>query len=222
MEVKMSSLNDLNEMYAAAGFGAPAQRGKRPALVVVDFTRAFTEPAFPTGADMSAEVLRAAALAEVARVSGLPVIFTAIEYSSPCEGRVWHQKAPGIAALKRGSAGVELDPRLGRGPADIVVTKQGPSAFFGTGLAPLLIGLGADTVVVCGATTSGCVRASVVDAVQYGFPVLVPRECVADRARGPHDASLFDLQAKYADVISADDAAAYLATCSVTATPNSR
>jgi maleamate amidohydrolase len=216
MEVGMSSLDnldDLNERYAAAGFGAPARRGRRPALVVVDFTRAFTEPAFPTGADMSAEVLRTATLAEVARDSGLPILFTAIEYTSPCEGRVWHQKAPGMASLKRGSAGVELDPRLGRTAADIVVTKQGPSAFFGTGLAPLLIGLSADTVVMCGATTSGCVRASVVDAVQYGFPVLVPRECVADRAAGPHEASLFDMQAKYADVITADDAAGYLAAC---------
>jgi N-formylmaleamate deformylase len=210
----MSSLNDLNETYAAAGFGASVRRGTRPALVVVDFTRAFTEPAFPTGADMSAEVLRTAALAEVARAGGLPVLFTAIEYTSPCEGRVWHQKVPSMATLKRGSAGVELDPRLGRRPEDIVVTKQGASAFFGTGLAPLLIGLGADTVVMCGATTSGCVRASVVDAVQYGFPVLVPRECVADRARAPHDANLFDMQAKYADVITADDAADYLAACS--------
>jgi maleamate amidohydrolase len=210
----VSTLNELNEKYAAAGFGAPAQRGRRPALVVVDFTRGFTEPAFPTGADMSAEVLRTAALAEIARGNGLPVIFTAIEYTSPVEGRVWHQKAPGMASLKRGSAGVELDPRLGRRPADIVVTKHGPSAFFGTGLAPLLVGLGVDTVVICGATTSGCVRASVVDAVQYSFPVLVPRECVADRAAGPHEANLFDMQAKYADVITADDAASYLAACS--------
>lgn len=210
----MSTLNELNETYAAAGFGAPAQRGRRPALVVVDFTRAFTQPAFPTGADMSAEVLRTAALAEIARSSGLPVLFTAIEYTSGCEGRVWHQKAPGMASLTRGSAGVELDPRLGRLPADPIVTKHGPSAFFGTGLAPLLVGLGVDTVVMCGATTSGCVRASVVDAVQYSFPVLVPRECVADRAPGPHQASLFDMQAKYADVISADDAASYLAASS--------
>jgi N-formylmaleamate deformylase len=214
MEVSVSTLNELDEKYAAAGFGAPAERGRRPALVVVDFTRAFTEPAYPTGADMSAEVRRTAALAEIARDSGLPVLFTAIEYTSPAEGRVWHQKAPGMATLRRGSAGVELDPRLGRGPQDILITKHGPSAFFGTGLAALLVGLGADTVVLCGATTSGCVRASVVDAVQYGFPVLVPRECVADRARGPHDASLFDLQAKYADVIAADDAAGYLAACS--------
>lgn len=215
----MSTLNELNETYAAAGFGTPAQRGRRPALVVVDFTRAFTEPAFPTGADMATEVRRTADLAKIARGNGLPALFTAIEYTSPSEGRVWHQKAPGMASLKRGSAGVELDPRLGRQPEDIVVTKQGPSAFFGTGLAPLLIGLGVDTVVICGATTSGCVRASVVDAVQYGFPVLVPRECVADRAAGPHEANLFDMQAKYADVISADDAASYLAACS---TPHSR
>lgn len=210
----MSTLDELNATYAAAGFGAHVRRGRRPALLVVDFTRAFTEQSFPTGADMTAEVLRTADLARTARSGGLPVLFTAIEYSSPAEGRVWHQKAPGMAALTRGSAGTELDPRLGREPGDVVVTKQGPSAFFGTGLASLLITLGADTVVVCGATTSGCVRASVVDAVQYGFPVLVPRECVADRAAGPHEANLFDLQAKYADVVTADDTAGYLAACS--------
>lgn len=117
------------------------------------------------------------------------------------------------AALRHGSEAIELDPRLHRAEGDIVVVKHGPSAFFGTGLAPLLVGLGVDTVVICGATTSGCVRASVVDAVQHGFPVLVPRECVADRARAPHEASLFDLQAKYADVISAGDAAGYLTAC---------
>ncbi|HLH58878.1 MAG TPA: isochorismatase family protein [Streptosporangiaceae bacterium] len=210
-------MTSLTDSYDAAGFGAPVERGRRPALLVVDFTRGFTEAAFPTGADMTAPVTRTAALAEAARTAALPVVFTVIKYRSPFEGRTWRQKAPGMSALRHGSAAVELDPRLGRRPDDIIVVKHGPSAFFGTGLAPLLIGLGVDTVVLCGATTSGCVRASAVDAVQYGFPTLVPRDCVADRACAPHEASLFDLQAKYADVITADDAARYLATCSAQA-----
>jgi nicotinamidase-related amidase len=146
----------------------------------------------------------------VGRRQGIPVVFTTIAYSSPFEGRVWRQKAPGMSALLVGTRAVELDPRLGYTAADRVVVKQGPSAFFGTGLATQLISERIDTLVVCGATTSGCVRATVVDAVQFGFPVLVPRECVADRAGPPHEASLFDMQAKYADVITADEAAAYL------------
>jgi maleamate amidohydrolase len=204
----------VHDMYALAGFGASVTRGRRPAVVVVDFTRGFTEPEFATGADMSEEVRETARLVRAARDAGAPVVFTAIAYGSPVEGRVWHQKAPGMATLLAGSAAVELDPRLDRRPDEPLVVKHGASAFFGTGLAPLLVGLGVDTLVVCGATTSGCVRATAVDAVQYGFPVLVPRECVADRAREPHEASLFDLQAKYADVVPVDDVTTYLTATS--------
>jgi maleamate amidohydrolase len=99
---------------------------------------------------------------------------------------------------------------LPRSPQDHLIVKKGASAFFGTSLAALLTGLGCDTVLVCGATTSGCVRATAVDAVQSGFSVLVPRECVGDRAPGPHEASLFDIQAKYGDVIDVKDAVGYL------------
>jgi N-formylmaleamate deformylase len=122
----------------------------------------------------------------------------------------WLHKAPGMRAMSKGSDAVALDPRLPRAPLDLLVTKKGPSAFFGTALAPTLVGLGCDTVVVCGATTSGCVRATVVDAVQSGFPVLVPRECVGDRALGPHDAALFDIHAKYGDVVELADAVDYV------------
>lgn len=200
----------LHDRYAVAGFGASITRGRRPAVVVVDFTRGFTEPEFATGADMSQEVHETARLVQAARDAGAPVVFTAIAYGSPVEGRVWHQKAPGMATLLTGSAAVELDPRLDRRSDEPLVVKHGASAFFGTGLAPLLVGLGVDTVVICGATTSGCVRATAVDAVQYGFPVLVPRECCGDRAEGPHEANLFDIDAKYGDVLALDDVVAYL------------
>ena len=92
------------------------------------------------------------------------------------------------------------------------VRKKGASAFFGTNLSAILVSQGIDTVVLCGATTSGCIRATAVDLMQHGFPALVPRECVGDRAPGPHEANLFDIQAKYAAVVSAGDAIAYLAT----------
>lgn len=197
-------------IYQRAGFGGAVERGSRPALLVVDMTRGFTEAAFPTGADMSTAVSQTATLVAACRPQDLPVIFTAIAYGSSREGRVWHQKAPGLASLVTGSAAVELDPRLAARPDDPIIVKHGASAFFGTGLAALLTSLHVDTLVVCGATTSGCVRASVVDAVQHGFPTLVPRGCVADRAEAPHVANLYDIQAKYADVISDDDALAYL------------
>jgi nicotinamidase-related amidase len=117
-----------------------------------------------------------------------------------------------MRALLRDSPSVDLDPRLPVEEGDLVILKKGPSAFFGTSLPATLTALGTDTVLLCGATTSGCLRATAVDAVQYGLPVLVPRECVGDRAKGPHDAALFDLQAKYADVIELTAALDYLAT----------
>jgi nicotinamidase-related amidase len=200
-----------SEVYARAGFGGVARRGAAPALLVVDFSRGFTDPEAATGADMTEAVLATAGLVEIAHGVGSPVIYTTIAYSSPHEAQAWLRKSPGLTALRVGSPSVEIDARLPRGDRDLLVVKHGASAFFGTGLAALLAGSRVDTVVVCGATTSGCVRASVVDAVQSGYDVLVPRECVADRAQGPHEASLFDMQAKYADVIPVEEAASYLA-----------
>ncbi|MEU6117087.1 isochorismatase family protein [Streptomyces sp. NPDC047117] len=199
--------------YERAGFGAPVRRGSRPALVVVDLTRGFTEDDFPSGADLTDVVGATGRLIEAARPAGVPVVFTAIAYT-PAEAAgdsvTWLQKAQGMRTLRAGSEAVAVDPRLPRRPEDHLIVKKGASAFFGTSLAATLTALGCDTVVVCGATTSGCVRATAVDAVQSGFPVLVPRECVGDRASGPHEANLFDIQAKYGDVIGLADALAYL------------
>jgi N-formylmaleamate deformylase len=121
--------------------------------------------------------------------------------------------------LREGSAASELDPRLPREPVDPVLTKTGASAFFGTGLDAVLRDRGADTVIICGTTTSGCVRATAVDSVQYGFPTLVVADAVADRARSAHEANLFDIQAKYADVIPLDEALAYVRRDATAARP---
>lgn len=207
----MTSPSDA--VYARAGFGAPVRRGRRPAIVVVDLTNGFTDPAAPTGADLSSVVAATAELVAAARPAGVPVVFTTIAYTAAeadGDAVTWLTKAPGMRALREGSAAVALDPRLPVRPGDHLVTKKGASAFFGTGLAALLAGLRVDTVLVCGATTSGCVRATAVDAVQAGFSVLVPRDCVGDRARAPHEANLFDIQAKYGDVIDLADAVGYL------------
>jgi maleamate amidohydrolase len=201
----------VSDVYARAGFGAPVRRGERPAIVVVDLTNGFTDPDAPTGADLSAVVAATSELITAGRAAGVPVVFTTIAYTpAELDTVTWLRKAPGMRALREGTAAVALDARLPVEAGDHLITKKGASAFFGTGLAALLTGLRVDTVLVCGATTSGCVRASAVDAVQSGFSVLVPRQCVGDRAQGPHDANLFDIQAKYGDVIDVADAIGYL------------
>lgn len=211
---------DTERTYERAGFGAPVRRGDRPAIVVVDLTRGFTEDRFPSGADLTEVVGATSALIEAGRPAGVPVVFTTIAYTSAeatGDAVTWLHKARGMRALVEDSEEVTIDPRLPRGARDHVIAKKGASAFFGTALASLLTGLGRDTVLVCGATTSGCVRATAVDAVQSGLSVLVPRECVGDRAAGPHEANLFDIQAKYGDVIDLEEAIAYLSALPVAA-----
>ena len=203
---------ETDRIYERAGFGATVKRGARPAVVVIDFSRGFTEPQFATGSELSAEVAATKALLDVARSAGHPVLFTTIAYDEGDAGTLaWLAKAPGLAILAAGSELVDIDPRLEPQPDEPIFVKKGASGLFGTELANELRAREIDTVVICGATTSGCVRASVVDSVQEGFPTLVVRECVGDRARDPHDANLFDIQAKYGDVIPLDDALAYLA-----------
>ena len=203
------------DTYRLAGLGQRVPRGERPALVVVDLTRGFTEPAFATGADLTSVVEATNELIANARVQPVPVVFTAISFTrAEIEGSAyaWFRKSASLVDLAEGSAAVDLDPRLAHEPHDVLILKKGASAFFGTNLAAMLVASSVDTVVICGASTSGCVRATAVDALQSGFNVLVPFDCVGDRARGPHDASLYDIDQKYGDVVELDDAAAYLAS----------
>ena len=194
------------QVYEAAGFGRAVERGTRPAVVVVDFTYGFTDTRYPTAADMSAQMAATRKLTDLAREKGFPVIYTVIAYHpGELDKLAWLKKARGMAALVEGSRLVEVDAATGIQPGDAVVVKKGASAFFGSTLGALLTGAGVDTVVVTGATTSGCVRATVVDAVQSGFAVLVPADCCADRAQAPHDANLYDMQQKYADVTDSAD-----------------
>jgi maleamate amidohydrolase len=198
-------------VYDRAGLGQAVSRGQRPAVLVVDFSCGFTDPECALGADMTSEVEATRRLLDRAREKGVTVIFTTIGYDeSGKDGGLWLQKVPTLAALQVGGRWVEIDPRLDPRPDETVVLKKGASGFFGTNLASILITQGIDTVVLCGATTSGCIRATAIDLLQYGFPTLVPRECVGDRAQAPHDANLFDIQAKYADVVSLEEAISYL------------
>lgn len=200
------------EVYDRAGFGRRVERGTRPAVVVVDFTYGFTDPRYPTAADMSAPVAATARLLAAFRERGLPVVFTSIAYDTgQLASLSWLKKAPGLRALRLGTRLVQVDGRLTQRPDEHLVVKTGASAFFGTDLAAYLASCQVDTLIVTGATTSGCVRATVVDAVQHGYPTLVPADCVADRAQGPHDANLFDMNEKYGDVVDADNVLSYLA-----------
>lgn len=201
-------------VYDAAGFGRKVPRGPSPALIVVDFSYGFTDTIYPTAAEMSDEMIATARLAELARKSNIPVIYTTIAYQpGELESLVWLKKATGMGALLEGSRLVDIDAKAGKQPDDTLIVKKGASAFFGTNLAALLTGKRIDTVVIAGATTSGCIRASVIDAVQSGFNVLVPRDCCGDRAAEPHEANLYDMDQKYADVVSSDEIQAYFTRC---------
>jgi maleamate amidohydrolase len=199
------------QVYAQAGLGASVTLGSRPCVLVIDFSCGFTDAACALGSDLTPQVEATKRLLDVARAKGLPVVFTTIGFDASLkDGGLWMQKVPSLAALQMGGQWVEIDARLEPREDETVIVKKGASGFFGTNLASVLVSQGVDSVVLCGATTSGCVRATAVDLLQYGWPTLVPRECVGDRAQAPHDANLFDIQAKYADVVSVEEALAYL------------
>ena len=202
---------EAKRIYERAQLGGSVTMGSRPAVLVVDFSCGFTDPDCPLGSDLSAQVEATRRLLDAARGKSLPVIFTTIGFEpSLKDGGLWLQKGPSLGELQLGGRWVEIDPRLDPRPDETVIVKKGASAFFGTNLASILISQRVDSVILCGATTSGCIRATAIDLLQYGFPTLVPRECVGDRARAPHEANLFDIQAKYADVVTLEEALAYV------------
>jgi maleamate amidohydrolase len=203
--------DDTGRIYERARLGQSITPGSRPAVLVVDFSRGFTDPECTMGSDLTGEIEATTRVLAAAREKGLPVIFTTIGFEPNLkDGSLWLQKAPGLADLQVGGKWVDIDPRLERAEDEVVILKKGASAFFGTNLPSVLVSQGVDTIVLCGATTSGCIRATAVDLLQYGYPTLVPRECVGDRAQGPHEANLIDIQAKYADVVPVEDALSYL------------
>ena len=211
-EETVSLTSEEAQRYKKAGLGQELGFGEQPALLIIDLMYAFTDPETPFGSNMDEEVQDTARVIHLARQKGIPVIFTAMGYEEGCESEmgIWLKKAPTLALFKAGSRFVEIDERVKPMTGEPVIIKQGPSAFFGTHLAALLIRLGVDTLIITGCTTSGCVRATVVDALQYSFRAIVPRECVADRAKGPHEANLFDINQKYGDVVPVQKVIDYL------------
>jgi len=180
--------------------------GKRPALLIVDASNAFTDPNCGLGAEFSVEVAAIAQLLERFRASGLPVYFTTVAYSASDQAHIFREKVDLLNLLVAGSELVRIDPRLAPRQHETVVTKFAPSAFFETDLKEQMMANGVDTVFVTGFTTSGCVRASAVDSLSCNFRTVVVRDCCGDRDPAAHAANLYDLEAKYADVVPLDDA----------------
>lgn len=192
----------------AGVFEGRLQPGQHPALLIVDVVVAYLTPSSPLFMDSAAAARDSnRRLTEAARAAGVPVIFTNVQYRADgSDGGVFYRKVPVLEVFIAGSPLGAFPADLTPKPGDRVVTKQYPSAFFGTALAEALHGEGIDTLLITGYSTSGCIRASALDAMQHGFIPLVVREACADRHAGPHEANLFDLQAKYAEVISEAEA----------------
>lgn len=199
------------DAYRAKGLAGRIGFGRKPAVLVVDFIVGFTDDASPLGSNLDAELEATLQLLTAARKRSVPVLFTTTAYDECLTSAgLFPLKVPSLKTLIRGSRWVEVDPRLGRQPSEQIVEKCYASAFFGTSLASELHAAGIDTVIITGCTTSGCVRATVVDALQNGFRAIVPPECVGDRSPEQHAANLVDIDGKYGDVVRLPEVVDYL------------
>jgi maleamate amidohydrolase len=195
-----------------AGFHGRAGFGTRPALIVVDVNVGFTDPDSPLVCDLDEVVTAIVRLLSEARSAGIPVVYTTVSYSEPDRrtAAAFIEKIPALLTLEAGSRWVEIDARIAPLPDEPVLNKLFASAFFGTTLAAFLAAEGCDSLIVTGASTSGCIRATVVDAIQHGYRVVVPRDAVGDRNPAAHEANLYDIDAKYGDVVSVQEVTAHL------------
>jgi len=202
---------DTRADYQRKGFASRSGYGRSPAFVIVDFINGFTDPTTPLGGDFAWQINATRQLLDAFRLAKLPVFYTTVAYAADMhDAGVFAKKVPSLAILQYGSPMIEVDARIKPLPGEKVLTKKYASAFFGTSLDLDLRLLGVDTVILAGCTTSGCIRASAVDSLQYGYQTIVVREAVGDRAPGPHEANLFDIDAKYGDVVELADALDYL------------
>jgi len=194
------------EMYQQRGFANRVGFGEKPALLIIDFINAFTDVSCPLGSNLDKEIEATKQLLEEFRTKNLPVHFTTTAYDEAfVSAGVFIKKVPSLSHLRFGTTLVEIDERIKPFTGEVVWTKQYASAFFGTSLAAALTAQKIDTLLIAGCTTSGCVRASAVDSCQNGFRTIVVREAVGDRSASAHEANLFDLDAKYADVVSLEE-----------------
>ena len=201
-------LSDATAFYTRIGFSGRVGFGKKPALVIVDMNHACANPArSPIGIAMAEETGNIRRLLALVRAKRFPVVHTTvvIQDEDLRDGGWFVKKIPAMASMRPGSPLVDLLPEVAAAPGEVVLEKRFASAFYGTVLASYLTRCGVDTVMVTGNSTSGCVRATVVDAVSAGFRAIVPRQCVADRVPLSHLVNLFDMDSKYGDVMDLDD-----------------
>lgn len=204
-------MNDLETSYAAAGFGAEIGFGKSPAVILIDAARAYVEPGAPLYVGSELAFHGMIRLVEMARDAAVPVIFTQVRYApGGVDGGYFFKKAKVLALFEEGNALGDFDDRLKPQANDIVVTKQYASAFFGTSLGATLNAMDVDTCLLGGFSTSGCVRATSLDALQNGFRPMVVTDACGDRDEEVHNANLFDLGQKYADLKNLDQIRAYI------------
>lgn len=204
-------MSDLTNNYKGV-FDGRIGFGKKPAVLVVDFINAYTtEGSLLYAPDVVTAVNETVDLLALAREKNVPVLYTKVLYNKNFrDGGIFIQKVPVLKTMVEGEPLAEIVPQLPPVASDIIIVKQYASAFFGTSLAATMTSMGVDTLILTGCSTSGCIRASAVDGMQYGFRVIVPRECVADRHAGPHEANLFDINSKYGDVVSKSEVMSYL------------
>lgn len=202
----------LDQNYEKAGYHARQSWGARPALVLIDFANAYFDPEAQLygGEGCQTALDNAAILADAARAAGVPVIFTEVKYQpGGGDGGAFYAKVPALSCFDAGTETQKLARPLQVMDDDIVITKQYPSGFFGTSLASTLHFMKIDTLVLTGVTTSGCVRATCIDSISHGFVTLVVEDAVGDRAEEPHRANLYDMSAKYADLLTTPQATEY-------------
>jgi maleamate amidohydrolase len=201
----------LEASYASGGFGQSLAWGTRPALIVIDMVRAYFEPGAELYLGSDACLRSAARVLAGARAAGIPVLYTRVEYDPDgISGGLFIRKVPALRHFVPGGRLGQIMPEVEPADHEVVFVKQYASAFHGTSLTATLNALRVDTLIITGVSTSGCVRASGVDAMQYGYVPLVVRQAVGDRDPRPHEANLFDLQAKYAEVVDEDQIQAWL------------
>ena len=197
---------DELEIYRKQGFGNSSGMGQRPALLVVDFVNGFANPDQFGGGNIGEAIEQTRRLLAEARALGLPVAFTRVVYADDgSDAGVFTHKAPTLRQLTEEAFISQIVDGLKPRDGEYVVRKTQPSAFFGTNLTAWYVSKGVDTVIVTGCTTSGCIRASVIDSMSYNFRTVVVTDCVGDRALGPHEANLFDMEQKYADLMTCSE-----------------
>ncbi len=202
---------DLDANYARAGYHQRIGFGRAPALILVDFVEAYFEPSSPLYAGVEATLASALRVLAASRRAGIPRIITGVQYQKGgANGGVFFRKVPALRSFEEGNPLGAWPKGLVPEAGELVISKQYPSAFFGTSLASTLTANRIDTAIITGVTTSGCVRATCIDAVSHGFIPIIVEEAVGDRAEGPHRANLFDMSAKYADVVSEAETISYL------------